>query len=33
MVGAQLEGFDRMVDLQPEHEWAVIEGDEYQLAH
>lgn len=29
MVGAQLEGFDRMVDLQPEHEWAVIEGDEY----
>ena len=29
MVGAQLEGFDRMVDLQENHEWAVIEGDEY----
>ena len=29
MVGAQLEGFDRMVDLQDHHEWAVIEGDEY----
>jgi UDP-N-acetylmuramate: L-alanyl-gamma-D-glutamyl-meso-diaminopimelate ligase len=29
MVGAQLEGFDRMVDLQAHHEWAVIEGDEY----
>ena len=29
MVGAQLEGFDRMVDLQDAHEWAVIEGDEY----
>ena len=29
MVGAQLEGFDRMVDLQEDHEWAVIEGDEY----
>ena len=29
MVGAQLEGFDRMVDLQEHHEWAVIEGDEY----
>lgn len=29
MVGAQLEGFDRMVDLDEGHEWAVIEGDEY----
>ena len=29
MVGAQLEEFDRMVDLQEHHEWAVIEGDEY----
>ena len=29
MVGAQLDGFDRMVDLQESHEWAVIEGDEY----
>jgi len=29
MVGAQLEGFDRMVDLDDGHEWAVIEGDEY----
>ena len=29
MVGAQLEGFDRMVDLADGHEWAVIEGDEY----
>ena len=29
MVGAQLEGFDRMVDLDDRHEWAVIEGDEY----
>ena len=29
MVGAQLEGFDRMVDLNKNHEWAVIEGDEY----
>ena len=29
MVGAQLEGFDRMVDLQAHHKWAVIEGDEY----
>lgn len=29
MVGAQLEGFDRMVDLDESHEWAVIEGDEY----
>ncbi|MDA0728768.1 MAG: Mur ligase family protein [Bacteroidetes bacterium] len=29
MVGAQLEGFDRMVHLDPHTEWAVIEGDEY----
>ena len=29
MVGAQLEGFDRMVDLQASNDWAVIEGDEY----
>lgn len=29
MVGAQLDGFDRMVDLQADHKWAVIEGDEY----
>lgn len=29
MVGAKLEGFDRMVDLNEAHEWAVIEGDEY----
>jgi len=29
MVGAQLEGFDRMVHLDPDTEWAVIEGDEY----
>ena len=29
MVGAQLEGFERMVDLDDRHEWAVIEGDEY----
>ena len=29
MVGAQLEGFDRMVDLQGSNDWAVIEGDEY----
>lgn len=29
MVGAQLEGFDRMVDLNEANDWAVIEGDEY----
>lgn len=29
MVGAQLDGFDRMVDLDDRHDWAVIEGDEY----
>jgi UDP-N-acetylmuramate: L-alanyl-gamma-D-glutamyl-meso-diaminopimelate ligase len=29
MVGAQLDGFDRMVDLNDGHDWAVIEGDEY----
>ena len=29
MVGAQLEGFDRMVHLSEENEFIVIEGDEY----
>lgn len=29
MVGAQLEGFDRMLELTAENEFAVIEGDEY----
>ena len=29
MVGAQLEGFDRMLDIQPGNEFSVIEGDEY----
>jgi UDP-N-acetylmuramate: L-alanyl-gamma-D-glutamyl-meso-diaminopimelate ligase len=29
MVGAQLEGFDRMLELSVENEFAVIEGDEY----
>lgn len=29
MVGAQLPGFDRMVRLSGEAEWAVFEGDEY----
>ncbi len=29
MVGAQLEGFDRMLELSNENEYAVIEGDEY----
>lgn len=29
MVGAQLDGFDRMVDFQDDNEFAVIEGDEY----
>jgi UDP-N-acetylmuramate: L-alanyl-gamma-D-glutamyl-meso-diaminopimelate ligase len=29
MVGAQLDGFERMVDLDDRHDWAVIEGDEY----
>ncbi len=29
MVGAQLEGFERMVELQSEGEWAILEGDEY----
>lgn len=29
MVGAQLEGFDRMVHFDPTHEFAVLEGDEY----
>ena len=29
MVGAQLEGFNRMLELNKEHDLAVIEGDEY----
>lgn len=29
MVGAQLKGFDCMVNLESESNWAVIEGDEY----
>ena len=29
MVGAQLEGFDRMLELNKENDLAVIEGDEY----
>jgi UDP-N-acetylmuramate: L-alanyl-gamma-D-glutamyl-meso-diaminopimelate ligase len=29
MVGAQLDGFDRMVHLTPENEFMIIEGDEY----
>lgn len=29
MVGAQLEGFDRMLELTKENEYSVIEGDEY----
>ena len=29
MVGAQLEGFDRMLDIQAGNEFSVIEGDEY----
>ena len=29
MVGAQLEGFDRMVSLNPENDFMVLEGDEY----
>lgn len=29
MVGAQLEGFDRMVSIEPENEFFLIEGDEY----
>ena len=29
MVGAQLEGFDRMLELKEENDLAVIEGDEY----
>lgn len=29
MVGAQLEGFDRMVEINPEHPWCILEGDEY----
>lgn len=29
MVGAQLDGFDRMVEINPSHPWCVLEGDEY----
>ncbi len=29
MVGAQLEGFDRMVHLTDENDFIVLEGDEY----
>ncbi|NQX76774.1 Mur ligase family protein [Gilvibacter sp.] len=29
MVGAQLEGFDRMVSLNPDNDFMVLEGDEY----
>ena len=29
MVGAQLEGFDRMVEIDPSHNWCILEGDEY----
>jgi len=29
LVGAQLDGFDRMLELSDENEYAVIEGDEY----
>lgn len=29
MVGAQLEGFDCMVKLTQENDWAILEGDEY----
>lgn len=29
LVGAQLEGFDRMVEINPDHTMAVFEGDEY----
>lgn len=29
MVGAQLDGFDRMVEIDPSHSWCVLEGDEY----
>jgi UDP-N-acetylmuramate: L-alanyl-gamma-D-glutamyl-meso-diaminopimelate ligase len=29
MVGAQLEGFDRMLELDNDHDIAIIEGDEY----
>ena len=29
LVGAQLEGFDRMVELKEDNEWCIIEGDEY----
>lgn len=29
MVGAQLDGFDRMVEINPDHPWCILEGDEY----
>ncbi len=29
LVGAQIQGFERMVDLNPEHPLAILEGDEY----
>lgn len=29
MVGAQLEGFDRMVEIDPNRDWCILEGDEY----
>lgn len=29
MVGAQLDGFDRMVEINPQHPWCILEGDEY----
>lgn len=29
MVGAQLDGFDRMVEINPSHSWCILEGDEY----
>lgn len=29
MVGAQLEGFERMVEINPDHHWCILEGDEY----
>ena len=29
MVGAQLEGFNRMVEIDPDRTWCILEGDEY----
>ena len=29
MVGAQLEGFDCMVEIDPSRSWCILEGDEY----